>query len=194
MEILFEENKPSRSYLVHSTKDNCFKSGEGICEFKYILLDPETIKTGWQLYDGKYSYKWDTVPTIGTNWDDRPSPEWKRVHFVWTFVDLNEVLLWNHQSYGEWTAFCNMVRMFYNQYEENKPLLPCFKYLESKKEKIGRGETSIPQFEFAGFKPRPEQFILPHYMSEELGEDHPNIEPLKTEEVVKEISEDEIPF
>lgn len=194
MEILFEENKPSTSYLAHKAKERCFWSGEGICEFKYILLDPETIKTGWGMYDGQYHQKWDSVIDLRNTNDNKPIGDWKRSFYVWTFVDLNEVLLWNRQSWGEWVAFSNMLKMFYNQYEQNKPLLPCFKYLESKPVKVGKGETAIPEFEFAGFKPRPENFKLPHYMVEELGANASQVETLKKEEFVKELNEDEIPF
>mgnify|MGYP000866874392 CR=1 FL=1 len=186
MEILYDSTESI--YLAHKTKDKCFFTGNDIMEFKYMYLDPDTIKTGWGMYDTNgYNFKWDD--TVGQK-SPQPADGWKRAFSVWVYVDGNpeKPLLWERFTYGEFEAFKQLLRGFWNAKDAHAPNLPQFKYIKSVEHKVGLGTTAIPEFEFVEFKPRPEKFQIPVWANE-------------TDELVETVQEnpvvdnpDEIPF
>ena len=52
------------------------------------------------------------------------------------------------------------------QKPENEGKLPVVKYTGSESISIGKGSTSIPHFEFVGYKDRPADFVIPDWYSE----------------------------
>jgi len=134
------------------------------------MVDTDTIQIGWGRYDTSsgYDYVWqkDLFTPI-----ERPNEEYKKAFSVWVlpkYVEGNQnitqpVSLWQRHSFGEFKGFQEMGSSFYaeSQKPENKDKLPVVKWTGSESINIGKGSTSIPHFEFAGFKDRPAEFVIP---------------------------------
>lgn len=183
MEILHDS--VNSMFIAHKAKEKCFWNGEDILEFNYMILDPDTIKTGWGIYNQNgYEFKWDAVLGQKT---PQPADGWKRAFSVWVYVDSHDKpLLWERFTYGEFESFKSLLKGFWYGKDENAPKLPCFKYLESEELKVGMGTTAIPRFEFVDWKDRPEKFVLPAHIS---GDDSAPAEVVKEEKTF-----DDIPF
>ena len=185
MEI-FETTSGKSRYICHKAKEqHKWWSGEDNIDFKYMLIDLDTVKTGIGKYSVQqgYEYKWATP--VGSKLV-KPDEQWKNAFSVWTFVDTeNEPLLWNRHSFGEYQGFVDMLRQCWKDKTANEGKVACFQYIKSIDLDVGMG-TSKPVFEFVAFKDRPEKFVVPAWDNEDAAE--------KPAETTPEKTLDEIPF
>ena len=56
------------------------------------------------------------------------------------------------------------------------------------------GSTSIPKFELAGFKERPENFVIPAWYGSEEDESNSPIQDPSSSDAQSTVIDDEIPF
>jgi hypothetical protein len=165
MEI-FETGSGRSKFLCHKAKEeHKWWSGEDNIDFKYILFDLQTVKTGIGRYSsqGGYEYKWADI--VGSKLV-KPDETWKNAFSVWCFVDSDdEPLLWNRHSYGEYQGFLDMFRQCYVDMSKNTDKVACFEYEKSIDLDVGMG-TSKPVFKFVDWKDRPEKFVIPSWDNE----------------------------
>ena len=102
-----------------------------------------------------------------------------------------QVVQWERAAWGELQGFKSMCEKFWMQKAANEGQLPCFRYLGSRGVKFDSGFASeVPEFEFAGWKPRPEGFVIPAWANDE---DEPA--PVADSPVAKTVvTDDDIPF
>lgn len=124
-------------------------------EMQGLLIDPESLKTGW----GKISegaapeWSWDERPGVK---GQQPSPEHKRGFSVMVYL----------KSYGwrEWTTTGSGPKMgleavwpaIHNGAGSNAGKVAKVKYNGAVAQAIGKGQTRVPQFELVGWADRPE--------------------------------------
>ena len=181
-------DKPQDLFLKHLAKEKKWFIGEDVIDVEYLMLDPETIKTGIGRYAGGYEFEWakergSKIAKLDDTWKDAFS--------VWVFISgQKKPVLWERMSWGEVKAFREMCPSFWHGANKEAPALPVFKYVGSKSVKFESGFSSaIPEFEFQGYKPRPEEFIIPEWADEDV--------PVAAEleqEAKAELKQDDIPF
>ena len=188
----FEENSGggngAGNYLKFLAKEKAWYIGENIFDMEYILLDPETIKTGLGRYSGGYEFKFSDIPFSKVVAEDG----YKKAFSVWAFCNNNEgAVQWERAAWGELQGFKSMCEKFWMQKAANEGQMPCFRYLGSKPVKFDSGFSSeIPEFEFVAWKPRPEGFVIPAWASDEEVS-----APVADSPVAKTVvTDDDIPF
>jgi hypothetical protein len=158
------------SYIKHHFQEKCWYRGDERIDVNYFMIDTDTIKIGWGKYSAAEGYSYLFQKDLFTP-IERPDEEYKKAFSVWVlpkYVEGNQnitqsVSLWQRHSFGEFKGFQEMGSSFYteSQKPENKGKLPVVKWTGSESINIGKGSTSIPHFEFAGFKDRPAEFVIP---------------------------------
>ena len=157
-------------YIKHHFQEKCWYRGDERIDVNYFMVDIDTIQIGWGKYTSGegYSYVWqkDIYTPIA-----RPDEEYKKAFSVWVlpkYVEGNQnitqsVCLWQRHSFGEFKGFQSMGASFYAESKkpENQGKLPVVKWTGSESISVGKGSTAIPNFEFAGFKDRPAEFVIP---------------------------------
>lgn len=201
--IVDSEDSP---YIKFPTKHESWYKGDEEIDVNYFMIDTSTMKFGWGWYEQPtrtYHYTWqkDLFTPI-----DRPSENHKKAFSVWVlpkYVDGDKNIehapcLWQRNSFGEYSGFQEMGACFYteSQKEENKNKLPIVKFIGSEPKSIGMGNTAIPKFELAAFKERPDNFIIPSWVSSEEGEAKADFLPDEPSSDAKTstFEDDEIPF
>lgn len=162
-------------YIKHDYQEKCWYRGKEKIDANYFMIDPATLLMGWGMYEPSsgYDYKWqkDLFTPI-----DRPSDLYKKAFSVWVLPKYVEgskniehpVSLWQRNSFGEYKGFQEMGASFFaeTQKPENKGKLPVVKWTGSESISIGKGQATIPHFEFVGMKDRPAEFVIPDWYSE----------------------------
>jgi hypothetical protein len=157
-------------YIKHHFQEKCWYRGDESIDVNYFMVDIDTIQIGWGKYTSGegYSYVWqkDIYTPIA-----RPDEEYKKAFSVWVLPKYVEgkqnitqsVGLWQRHSFGEFKGFQSMGASFYAESKkpENQGKLPVVKWTGSESISVGKGSTAIPNFEFAGFKDRPAEFVIP---------------------------------
>ena len=88
-----------------------------------------------------------------------------------------------------------MGNLIWQGLKENEGKLPIVKWVKSESVSIGKGSTSIPQFELSGWQQRPESFVIPTWHTSE--DDSSSQSPNTLTETTSSDSislNDEIPF
>jgi len=161
MEILQESD--NSIYLKFISRDKQFKLADQECKFKYMQLDLDTLQTGWGRYEGGYEFVWDNVVGAKT---ERPSGEgWSRAFSIWVMVDGVEdrPLLWQRNSVNEYQTMLEILRGCALQWQQQKPLLPCFAFTGTETIKGKMNDFNRAKFSFVDWKPRADSFIIPRF-------------------------------
>ena len=161
-------------YISHKAATKSWYKNKEELDVNYFMIDTATMKFGWGKYDPAegYSYVWqkDLFTPM-----DKPSDDHKKAFSVWVlpkYVDGDKNIehapcLWQRHSFGEYSGFQQMGASFYEESlkPENQNKLPVVKWVGSEAMTVGMGNTAIPKFELAAFKERPDNFIIPSWVS-----------------------------
>ena len=200
--IIDSEDNP---YISHKAATQSWYRNKEELDINYFMIDTTTMKFGWGKYDltEGYSYVWqkDLFTPI-----DKPSDDHKKAFSVWVlpkYVDGDRNIehppcLWQRHSFGEYSGFQQMGACFYEESlkPENQNKLPVVKWVGSEAMTVGMGNTAIPKFELAAFKERPDNFIIPTWVSSEEGTTQNTLLPEEPSSEAKTSTfvDDEIPF
>jgi hypothetical protein len=199
----FVTDSEDSPYLKHHYQEKNWYRGKEVIDVNYFMVDPETILMGWGAYtkDKGYDYQWQKDLFSPIN---KPSDEHKKAFSVWVLPKYvsgeqnieHAACLWQRHSYGEYTGFQQMGNCFYeaSKLPENQNKLPIIKYISSESISIGMGSTSIPKFELAGFKERPDNFVIPAWYGSEEDESNSPIKDTSSSDAKSTFIDDEIPF
>ena len=152
------------AFLRFSIEDNeWLMSGDGDPEpvdivGNPVFIDIEKVEMGWlKLTGGRDFQPWpNNIPTI-----EKPSDEYKQafqVNFYSSKLFKDEPV---RQLSSSAAGLLEFIRSLYNEVELAKKFetgeIPVVKIQPAKKIRIGRGPTKVPQYQIAGYKPRPEE-------------------------------------
>lgn len=192
-------------YISHKAATKSWYKNKEELDVNYFMIDTATIKFGWGKYDPAEGYSYIFQKDLFTP-IDKPSDEHKKAFSVWVlpkYVDGDKNIehapcLWQRHSFGEYSGFQQMGASFYEESlkPENANKLPVVKWVGSEAMTVGMGNTAIPKFELAAFKERPDNFIIPSWVSSEEGEAKADFLPDEPSSDAKTSTfvDDEIPF
>ena len=190
---LLSDSGGGSNYLVYKHQSKNFWLGkEDIVEFGGLIIDVDSVKTGWGIFVDGYQYQWDERPGIRL-----PKPAdigeeyWKNAFSIDVYLkDTEQTVLWRSITVGNTRAFDALTDTYLNEIDNKKPgQVGAFKSLKDDKGflkvayKDEKQNTSWPLFEFSGWIDRPEKFV-------ERSNDYPGFDPVEKSSV----NESDIPF
>ena len=190
---LLSDSGGGGNYLVYKHQSKNFWLGkDDIVEFAGLIVDVDSIKTGWGIFADGYKWQWDERPGVRL-----PKPAdiedqyWKSAFSVDCYLkDTEQTVVWQSHTVGNSRCFDALTDTYLDHIETKKPgQVGAFKSLKDDKGhlkiayKDEKQNTSWPLFEFAGWVDRPEKFT-------ELSDDYPGVDPVEK----SSINESDIPF
>jgi hypothetical protein len=144
---------------MHKNADKNWHAGGEVVSLDKIMICPDTIKTGWGMWNGSYETKYSDVPFVKI---PKPEDGYKEAFSMNIYTNDNKQYLWSRFSFGEYQAFKKLAVEFYKDIETNKGKVPVFQYTNQHEELILKAITvNIPLFTFLGWKDRPADFVVP---------------------------------
>ena len=147
-----------------------------------VLLDPSTLKVGWGKIAEGQAPEWSWDEKLGKK-SPPPSPDHKRGFSVMLKIKDKGWREWSANGVGVMKGFSELWNVVGLQVKQNEGKAVLLSYTGARLEKIGQGQTRIPEFEVKSW----------HTMT-----DKP---PVKEEPIVEEdtnaargLVDDEIPF
>ena len=106
---LLDSGGGNSSYLVYKHGDKNFWLGkDDICEFDKLVVDVDSVKTGWGIYaEDRYQFVWGEKPGIlGPKPADIGDEYWRKAFSVDCYIkDTEESVLWQSMTVGNCMAF-----------------------------------------------------------------------------------------
>ena len=144
-----------------------------------VLLDPSSLKVGWGKITEGQAPEWSWDEKLGKK-SPPPSPDHKRGFSVMLKIKDKGWREWSANGVGVMKGFSELWNVVGRQVKQNEGKAVLLSYTGARLEKIGVGQTRIPEFEVKSW----------HTMS-----DKP---PVKEDVVVQDanpdLPDDEIPF
>lgn len=199
MEDIFSDDKNTNgiSYIMHKNADKTWYSNEEAITLDKIMVCPDTIKTGWGMWNGTYNTEYSDKPFIKT---PKPDDGYKEAFSINLYTNDKRQFLWSRFSFGEYQAFKKMAVQFYKDIEANKGKVPVFQF-SNKYEVIELKALNInvPLFEFLGWKDRPADFVVPVWEEPMIADGEVSMSQqvaAATQAQIdkQELTEDDIPF
>ena len=199
MEDIFSDDKNTNgiSYIMHKNADKTWYSNEEAVTLDKIMVCPDTIKTGWGMWNGTYNTEYSDKPFIKT---PKPDDGYKEAFSINLYTNEKRQFLWSRFSFGEYQAFKKMAVQFYKDIEANKGKVPVFQF-SNKYEVIELKALNInvPLFEFLGWKDRPADFVVPVWEEPLIADGEVSMSQqvaAATQAQIdrQELTEDDIPF
>jgi hypothetical protein len=199
MEDIFSDDKNTNgiSYIMHKNADKTWYSNEEAITLDKIMVCPDTIKTGWGMWNGTYNTEYSDKPFIKT---PKPDDGYKEAFSINLYTNEKRQFLWSRFSFGEYQAFKKMAVQFYKDIEANKGKVPVFQF-SNKYEVIELKALNInvPLFEFLGWKDRPADFVVPVWEEPLIADGEVSMSQqvaAATQAQIdrQELTEDDIPF
>ena len=66
MSTIFENdvNETGTSFIMHKNADKSWYAGGAVVSLDKIMICPDSIKTGWGMWNGSYESKYSEVPFV----------------------------------------------------------------------------------------------------------------------------------
>lgn len=161
MEDIFSDNGGGAgiSYIMHKNADKKWYAGTETLTLDKIMICPNTIKTGWGMWNGAYNTEYSETPFIKI---PKPADDYKEAFSMNIYTNDNKQYLWSRFSFGEYQAFKKIAVEFYKDIEANKGKVPVFEYTNNHEViELKALNINVPLFKFLGWKDRPADFVVP---------------------------------
>ena len=161
MSTIFENdvNEAGTSFIMHKNADKNWHAGGEVVSLDKIMICPDTIKTGWGMWNGSYETKYSDVPFVKI---PKPEDGYKEAFSMNIYTNDNKQYLWSRFSFGEYQAFKKLAVEFYKDIEANKGKVPVFAYTNTHEViELKALNINVPLFTFLGWKDRPADFVVP---------------------------------
>ena len=199
MEDIFSDdnNTNGTSYIMHKNADKTWYSNGNAITLDKIMVCPDTIKTGWGMWNGTYSTKYSDKPFIKI---PKPEEGYSEAFSINIFTNDKQKFLWSRFSFGEYQAFKKMAVQFYKDIEANKGKVPVFQFSNQYEViELKALNINVPLFEFLGWKDRPSDFVLPVWEEPMIADGEVSMSQqvaAATQAQIdrQELTEDDIPF
>jgi hypothetical protein len=143
------------SYIRFAPQANAWtnRDGEEI-QLKKVVMDLDSVQTGW-LMIGAGVRDWQPDEVLGAK-SQSPGEGYKRGFVVTLYSkELGQRVDWSANSYG----VCKGFEKIYNEADkaagDNRGKLPVIEYVNSTPEKVGKGNTRVPNFKLVSWVARP---------------------------------------
>jgi len=161
MSTIFENDvsETGTSFIMHKNADKTWNAGGEVVGLDKIMICPDTIKTGWGMWNGTYETKYSDVPFVKI---PKPEEGFKEAFSMNIYTNDNKQYLWSRFSFGEYQAFKKLAVEFYKDIEANKGKVPVFAYTNTHEViELKALNINVPLFTFLGWKDRPADFVVP---------------------------------
>jgi len=161
MSTIFENDvsETGTSFIMHKNADKTWNAGGEVVGLDKIMICPDTIKTGWGMWNGTYETKYSDVPFVKI---PKPEEGFKEAFSMNIYTNDNKQYLWSRFSFGEYQAFKKLAVEFYKDIEANKGKVPVFEYTNTHEViELKALNINVPLFKFLGWKDRPADFVVP---------------------------------
>ena len=161
MSTIFENDvsETGTSFIMHKNADKNWYAGGEVVNLDKIMICPDTIKTGWGMWNGSYETKYSDVPFVKI---PKPEEGYKEAFSMNIYTNDNKQYLWSRFSFGEYQAFKKLAVQFYKDIEANKGKVPVFEYTNTHEViELKALNINVPLFKFLGWKDRPADFVVP---------------------------------
>jgi|TARA_B110000196_G_scaffold315150_1_gene324338 hypothetical protein len=161
MSTIFENdvNETGTSFIMHKNADKTWNAGGEVVSLDKIMICPDTIKTGWGMWNGSYETKYSDTPFVKI---PKPEEGYKEAFSMNIYTNDNKQYLWSRFSFGEYQAFKKLAVEFYKDIEANKGKVPVFEYTNTHEViELKALNINVPLFTFLGWKDRPADFVVP---------------------------------
>jgi hypothetical protein len=151
---LSNNNGSGNSYIRFAPQANAWtnRDGEEI-QLKKVVMDLYSVQTGW-LMIGAGVRDWQPDETLGAK-SQSPGEGYKRGFVVTLYSKELGLVDWSANAYGP----CKGFEKIYNECEkavgDNPGKLPVIEYVNSTAEKVGKGNTRVPNFKLVSWVARP---------------------------------------
>ena len=199
MSTIFENDvsETGTSFIMHKNADKNWYAGGQVVSLDKIMVCPDTIKTGWGMWNGTYESKYSDVPFVKI---PKPEDGYKEAFSMNIYTNDNKQYLWSRFSFGEYQAFKKLAVEFYKDIEANKGKVPVFAYTNTHEViELKALNINVPLFTFLGWKDRPADFVVPVWEEPVIAD----VEVSMSEKVAaatqaqidrQELTDDNIPF
>lgn len=161
MSTIFENDvsETGTSFIMHKNADKTWNAGGEVVSLDKIMICPDTIKTGWGMWNGSYNTTYADVPFVKI---PKPEEGYKEAFSMNIYTNDNKQFLWSRFSFGEYQAFKKLAVQFYKDIEANKGKVPVFEYTNTHEViELKALNINVPLFKFLGWKDRPADFVVP---------------------------------
>ena len=161
MEDIFSNDNAGggTSFIMHKNADKQWYSNNETVALDKVMICPDSIKTGWGMWNGSYNTEYSDTPFIKI---PKPEEGYKEAFSINLFTNDKKLFLWSRFSFGEYQAFKKIAVQFYKDIEANKGKVPVFEYTKQHESIDLKAITiNIPLFKFLGWKDRPADFVVP---------------------------------
>ena len=161
MSTIFENDvsETGTSFIMHKNADKSWNAGGEVVNLDKIMICPDTIKTGWGMWNGSYNTTYADVPFVKI---PKPEEGYKEAFSMNIYTNDNKQYLWSRFSFGEYQAFKKLAVQFYKDIEANKGKVPVFEYTNTHEViELKALNINVPLFKFLGWKDRPADFVVP---------------------------------
>jgi hypothetical protein len=151
---LSNNNGSGNSYIRFAPQANAWtnRDSEEI-QLKKVVMDLDSVQTGW-LMIGAGVRDWQPDETLGAK-SQSPGEGYKRGFVVTLYSKELGLVDWSANAYGP----CKGVEKIYSEAAKAAGIsdgkLPVIEYVNSTAEKVGKGNTRVPNFKLAGWVARP---------------------------------------
>jgi hypothetical protein len=124
-------------------------------DLKGLLIDPDSLKTGWgKIQEGQApEWQWDERPGVK---GPQPDPEYKRGFSIMVYLSAHGWREWTTTGSGPKMGLEAVWPAIHNGVASNQGKVAKVKYNGAIAQAIGKGQTRVPQFELVGWADRPE--------------------------------------
>lgn len=185
------------SFIMHKNADKQWYSNNEVVALDKVMICPETIKTGWGMWNGSYNTEYSDKPFLKIA---KPDDGYKEAFSLNLYTNEKKMFLWSRFSFGEYQSFKKIAVQFYQDIEANKGKVPVFQYTNQHEELILKAITvNIPLFTFLGWKDRPADFVVPVWEEPLVSDGEVSMSDKVAAATQREIdrqelTEDDIPF
>ena len=161
MSTIFDNDvsETGTSFIMHKNADKNWYAGGEVVGLDKIMICPDTIKTGWGMWNGSYETKYSDTPFVKI---PKPEDGFKEAFSMNIYTNDDKQYLWSRFSFGEYQAFKKLAVEFYKDIEANKGKVPVFEYTNTHEViELKALNINVPLFKFLGWKDRPADFVVP---------------------------------
>ena len=199
MSTIFENdvNESGTSFIMHKNADKNWYAGGQVVSLDKIMVCPDTIKTGWGMWNGTYESKYSETPFVKI---PKPEEGFKEAFSMNIYTNDSKQYLWSRFSFGEYQAFKKLAVQFYKDIETNKGKVPVFEYTNTHEViELKALNINVPLFKFLGWKDRPADFVVPVWDEPMISDGEVSMSDkvaAATQAQIdrQELTEDDIPF
>jgi len=151
---LSNNNGSGNSYIRFAPQANAWtnRDGEEI-QLKKVVMDLDSVQTGWLMIAAGMR-DWQPDEVLGAK-SQSPGEGYKRGFVVTLYSKELGLVDWSANAYGP----CKGFEKIYNEADkaasDNFGKLPVIEYVNSTAEKVGKGNTRVPNFKLVSWVARP---------------------------------------